>query len=311
MAVSKASLKEKSSLANERAGLLYGLLGVFSFSLTLPATKFALSSLSPLSVGLGRALVAAVLAALVLWIKRVPLPEKRQIKQIFIVSLGVVFGFPFFTAWAMERVPATHGAILIALLPLATAGAAAFYSGERPSRMYWISSVIACLAILGYAFHSGIGALQWADLALFAAVISAGVGYAVGGELSRTMGGWQVISWSLVFAFPFLVFTVGGLLLHDLRTASWPALLGFGYVSAVSQFLGFFPWYHGLAIGGVARVGQTQYLQPFLTIFASWLLLGEPITLGAIAAAAIVVLAVAKGRNAAIAQASPSRRLSR
>ena len=311
MAVSEASLEEKSSLANERAGLLYGLLGVFSFSLTLPATKVALFSLSPLSVGLGRALVAAMLAALVLWIKRVPFPNKQQIGQILIVSLGVVLGFPFFSAWAMERVPASHGAVLIALLPLATAGAAAFYSGERPSRMYWISSCIACLAIVGYAFQSGLGALQWADLALFAAVLSAAVGYAVGGELSRTLGGWQVISWSLVFAFPVLVFPVGGPLLQELQTASWPAWLGFGYVSVISQFLGFFAWYHGLAIGGVARVGQTQYLQPFLTILASWLLLAETITLGAVAAAAIVVLAVAKGRNAAISQARSSRRLSR
>jgi drug/metabolite transporter (DMT)-like permease len=291
-----------SSLYNEKAGMLYGLLGVLSFSLTLPATKAALTALTPMTAGLGRALVAAILAALVLLIRRVPFPSWKETKQLILVAGGVVAGFPFFSAWAMERVPATHGAIIIALLPLATAGAATFFAGERPARMYWVSSGVACLAILGYAVVSGFGALHWADLALLAAVVSAAIGYAVGGQLARTMGGWQVISWSLVFSFPFLVIPIAGPLLSQLQHASGTAWLGFGYVSIISQFLGFFAWYHGLAIGGVARVGQTQYLQPFFTILTSWLLLSESVTLGAILAAVIVVASVAKGRTSSVKQ---------
>lgn len=297
-------LQAAEAVYRERAGMLYGLLGVCSFSLTLPATKAVLTALTPMTAGLGRALVAAILAAAVLLLKRVPFPTWKETKQLILVAAGVVAGFPFFSAWAMDRVPASHGAVIIALLPLATAGAAAFFAGERPARLYWISSGAACLAILGYAVGSGFGTLQWADLALLAAVISAAIGYAVGGQLSRTMGGWQVISWSLVFSFPFLVIPIAGPLIEQLRQATWTAWAGFGYVSVVSQFLGFFAWYHGLAIGGVARVGQTQYLQPFLTILASWLLLSESITLGAVLAAAIVVASVAKGRTASVKQSA-------
>lgn len=293
-----------SALFHEKAGLLYGLLGVCSFSLTLPATKLALTVLTPMTAGLGRALVAAILAALVLLIRRVPFPSWHETKQLILVAGGVVAGFPFFSAWAMERVPASHGAIIIALLPLATAGAAAFFAGERPARMYWVSSGIACLTILGYAIGSGFGSLQWADLALLAAVISAAIGYAVGGQLSRTMGGWQVISWSLVFSFPFLVIPIAGPLLSQLQHATAAAWFGFGYVSVISMFLGFFAWYHGLAIGGVAKVGQIQYLQPFFTILASWLLLSESVTPGAVLAAVIVVASVAKGRTASVKQKS-------
>jgi drug/metabolite transporter (DMT)-like permease len=292
--------QETADRREERLGLVWGLLGVFSFSLTLPATKAALTALSPLTVGLGRALVAAVLAGLVLLLKRGRVPTWRQTRQLVIVAAGVVGGFPFLTAWAMERVPASHGAIVLALLPLATAGAAAFFAGERPSRRYWISSAAACLAILAYAAGTGLGGLQQADLALLGAVLAAAVGYAVGGQLARTMGGWQVISWALVFSFPLLVVPMAGPLVSELRNASWSAWLGFGYVSVVSQYLGFFAWYHGLAVGGVARVGQTQYLQPFFTLAASALLLGESITPGAVAAAVIVVAAVAQGRRAAV-----------
>lgn len=305
------SMKEKQitppasiaqGISNEKAGMLYGLLGVCSFSLTLPATKVALTALTPMTAGLGRALVAAILAAIVLLIRRVPTPTWKETRQLLLVASGVVIGFPYFSAWAMQRVPATHGAIIIALLPLATAGAAAFFSGERPARMYWLSSGVACLAILVYAASSGFGALQWADFSLLAAVISAAIGYAVGGQLARTMGGWQVISWSLVFSFPFLVIPIAGPLLSQLQNASWTAWIGFSYVSVISQFLGFFAWYHGLAIGGVARVGQTQYLQPFLTIFASYFLLAESVTLGAVLACVIVVASVAKGRTASVRQ---------
>ncbi|MFS0553551.1 DMT family transporter [Brevibacillus sp. 179-C9.3 HS] len=289
-------------LHTETIGLVYGFIGVLSFSLTLPVTKLVVTALSPVSAGLGRALIAAVLAAFVLLIKRVPFPTWQQTKQLVLVSAGVVVGFPFFSSWAMERVPATHGAVIIALLPLATAGAAIYFTGERPARKYWLSSGVACVTILAYAIGSGFGALQWADLALLGAVISAAVGYAVGGELSKTMGGWQVISWSLIFAFPFLVFPIAGPLLAELKQATWSVWIGFGYVSAVSMFLGFFAWYHGLAIGGVAKVSQVQYLQPFLSIIASWFLLSEPFTLGAVLAAVIVVIAVANGRKATIQQ---------
>ena len=304
VAMKKKALQDnplvQSSSRNEKMGLLYGFIGVCSFSLTLPVTKAVISDLSPLTAGLGRALIAAILACLVLLIKRVPLPTWQQTKRLFLVAGGVVVGFPFFSSVALEHVPANHGAVIIALLPLATAGAGAFFAGERPTRTYWISSIIACLTIIAYAISSGLGALQWADLSLLGAVISAAIGYAVGGQLSKTMGGWQVISWSLVFAFPFLVVPIAGPLIAELKQATWTTWLGFGYICVISQFLGFFAWYHGLALGGVARVSQTQYLQPFLSILAAWLLLSEAVPLGAIAAAVIVVIAVAKGKSAPV-----------
>ena len=78
--------------------------------------------------------------------------------------------------------------------------------------------------------------------------------------------------------------------------AAWA---GFAYVSVVSMYLGFFAWYRGLALGGIAAVGQVQLLQPFLTIFASALLLGEHIDASTLIAAALVIAAIAAGRRGA------------
>ena len=62
-----------------------------------------------------------------------------------------------------------------------------------------------------------------------------------------------------------------------------------------------FPWYKGLAVGGVARVSQAQLLQPFFTIAVAMVLLGE--TLDAVTAifAVLAVGLVAIGCRAAIA----------
>lgn len=78
----------------------------------------------------------------------------------------------------------------------------------------------------------------------------------------------------------------------------WPAQLdnipaaaycGLFYVSVFSMLIGFFFWYKGLALGGIARIGQIQLIQPFLGLMLSAMLLSERISLSMI----LVSLAVA------------------
>lgn len=284
----------------EAAGLWYGLLGVLSFSLTFPATRAAVAYLDPSVVGLGRALVAALLAALLLAATRQRWPSRAELRHLAIVVAGVIFGFPFLSAWALRQVPSAHGAIVIGLLPLATALVATLLGGERPSWQFWLAGLVGSAAVLGFAVSSGAGGLHAADLALLGAVVAGAFGYAEGARLARTLGSWQVICWALVFAAPLLSIPVGLAIWQHGLAAPPSAWVGFGYVAVVSQFLGFFAWYRGLALGGVARVSQLQLLQPFLTLIASALLLHEQITAGTIAVALLVVAAVAAGRRAPV-----------
>lgn len=290
----------------EREGLLYGFAGVLCFSLTLPATRVAVASLDPKIVGLGRVVVAAILAAIVLLVTRQSLPRRKYLPGLVIVTLGTVLGFPFLSAWATARLPASHGAIVLGLLPLGTALAAALTSGERPTRGFWAASIAGSAVVLAYAVSQGAGQLQFADLVLLLAVVGAALGYAEGGRLAKEMGGWQVISWALLLGAPFILVPVALAVAQHGLVAPAQAWLGFGYVSLFSQFLGFFPWYHGLVLGGVARVSQLQLLQPFLTIVAAVLLLGEPLTLPSLLAAALVVATIALGRRAGVRQRDPS-----
>ena len=289
-------------LSAETRGLIYGFLGVVCFSLTLPATRAAVADLDPIFVGLGRALVGAVLAGIYLRIIRAPLPSRAQLRSLLVIGIGMVIGFPLCLSWAIARVPASHGAIVLGLLPLATAVVGALRTGERPSRAFWLASVAGSALVVAFTLVTGGGAVHPADLALLGVVITGGVGYAEGGRLAREMSGAQVISWSLLIAAPFLIIPVA-ISVHRHGVAASPAAwLGFAYVSSISAWSGFFAWYRGLALGGIARVSQLQLLQPFLTLFASALLLNERITVVGLGFALAIVACVAIGRRTAIAR---------
>jgi len=285
------------SAADRRLGLWLGLLGVVAFSGTLPATRVAVAYLDPVFVGLGRALVAAVLAAIVLAATRSPWPALALWPRLALVAAGVVVGWPVLSAFAMRHVPASHGAVVAGLLPLATALAGAWLAHERPSRRFWMCAMLGSAVVVAFALWEGGGAPQWADLLLVGAVLAAAVGYAEGARIARVLGGWQVICWVLVLSAPFLI--VPTILVSDARllAAPWPAWTGFAYVAVISMFLGFFAWYRGLALGGIAAVGQTQLLQPFLTIFASAWLLHERVDAATFVAAGLVVVTIAIGRR--------------
>jgi drug/metabolite transporter (DMT)-like permease len=284
------------SQAVQARGLIWGFAGVAAFSLTLPATRAAVAALDPFFVALGRALVAGLLAAAVLAATRSRRPTPAEWRLLIPSAAGVVFGFPLFTTWAMRYVPAAHGAVVLAILPLATAAAGAVVAHERPSRGFWMVSVLGSAVVVAFALREGGGALHGADLALLAAVGLAAIGYAWGAHAAATLGGWQAISWSLVICLPILVPAAFFFVPRDPAAVPMSAWAGFLYVAIVSQYLGFFAWYRGLAAGGIARVGQLQLLQPFLTIAASALLLGEPTPASVWGFAALVVVLVALGR---------------
>ncbi|MEH7388250.1 DMT family transporter [Bacillus sp. JJ1521] len=286
----------------EKLGLSLGLIGVICFSLTLPSTSIAVEYFGATVVGLGRTVVAAILVAVVLIVRKEKLPSLRQFKSLVIVAVGAVLGFPLLTSWAMESLPVSHGAVELALLPLATTGFAMLRAGEIPSRKFWISSIIGSLAVIVYALHLGFGQLQFADLALLAAVIILGLSYAEGGRLSKELGSWQVIAWSIMIGAPFFVIPVGLNLSTEMLHAPAEAWVSFIYLAVVSQFLAYVAWYSGMAMGGIARVSQLQYLQPFLMIIFATVFLDESITFFTIIIAVIVVISVILGKNAPISK---------
>lgn len=256
-------------------GLAWGLAGVVAFSFTVIFTRVAVGGLSPLFIGAGRAVVAAALAGSALAITRQALPHGAQWLRLAVVAAGVVAGFPLLTSYALRTVGAGHCAVVIALLPAATAAMAVLRGHERPPRAFWIATAIGAGAATVFAMQSGggFGHLGWADLLLLGAVLAAAVGYAEGGLLARELGAWQTVSWALVVAAPAMLTLTAISVVQQPPAASATQWAAFGYLAAVSMYLGFFAWYRGLAIGPMSQVSQVQLVQPVLTLtWAAWLL---------------------------------------
>ncbi|MGI3780868.1 MAG: DMT family transporter [Janthinobacterium lividum] len=286
---------ERSDTHLARSGLGWGLVGVVAFSFTLPFTRVALGGLSPLFIGSARAVVAAVLAGVVLALTRQSPPSRHQWGRLAVVAGGVVIGFPLLTTYALRTAPASHGAVVIGLLPAATAVAAVVRGRERPPARFWVMSALGALAAVGFAsVQSGaVGHLAWSDLLLLGAVCAAAVGYAEGGLLSRELGAWQTVSWALVGAAPLMVVLSLVAANDETPSATSTQWTAFGYLAAVSMYLGFFAWYRGLAVGPIARVSQVQLVQPVLSIAWAALLLGEQVEWTTLAGGLVVVACAA------------------
>ena len=280
-----------------KAGLGWGLLGVAAFSLTLPVTRIAVQDggLTPLFVGSARAVIAALLAAAALALTRQHFPQRRQWARLALVAGGVVLGFPLLTSFALTTAPASHGAVVIGLLPAATAVAAVLRGHERPPLFFWIMAGAGAAAVVVFAaLHGGgLGGLHWSDLLLFGAVAAAAVGYAEGGLLARELGAWQTVSWALVLAAPLMLVLTGVAVVRQPPSGSAGEWMALAYLGVVSMFLGFFAWYRGLAIGPMAQVSQIQLVQPVLTICWAALLIGEQLTWPTVLGGAVVIVCAA------------------
>ena len=281
-------------------GYGYGFLGVLVFSLTLPMTRLAVAELAPLLVGLGRALIAAVPAIALLWLTRSRRPNRQEWPGVILAAVGIVVGWPLASSLAMQTVPSSQGAVFNGLLPLSTAAFAALRSGERPSPAFWGWAVVGAALVTAYALRQGQGVLTPGYLWLLVAVVLGGLGYAEGARASRTLGGWRTICWALAISAPVVAAPVGWMAAQQ---AHWPGatvLAACAYLAFGSMFLGFFAWYRGLAAGGIARVGQVQLLQPFLTVVAAALLFGESVEPATFVFAAAVIAVIAGGRRAIV-----------
>lgn len=205
-------------------------------------------------------------------------PPAARIVPLMMVSLGVVVGFPLLTALALQHVTAAHSIVFLGLLPLMTAIFAVLRGKERPARAFWIFSVLGSLLVVGFALSQGAALSLTGDLLMLAAVIVCGLGYAEGAALTRETGGWQVISWALILALPFMVLASLLTMPASFSGIGIPAWSALGYVSLFSMLIGFIFWYKGLAQGGIAAVGQLQLLQPFLGLALSATLLHERVS---------------------------------
>lgn len=295
----RASKLNDPAMENTTRGWINGFIGVLIFSGSLPATRVAVLAFDPVFLTVARASIAGVLALCVLLLFKEQRPARHQLLPLLVVALGVVAGFPLLTALALQYVTSAHSIVFLGMLPLATAVFAVMRGGERPRPAFWCFSVLGSLLVVGFAISQGLTASPQGDILMLLAILACGLGYAEGAKLSRTLGGWQVISWALVLSLPVMVPLAWLLMPLSFSQVSTPAWLGLAYVSLFSMLIGFVFWYRGLAQGGIAAVGQLQLLQPFFGLALAATVLHEQVSMGMLGVTVAVILCVVGARTCA------------
>ncbi len=293
----RTSKLQNQTVEKNTSGLINGLIGVLIFSGSLPATRVAVLEFDPVFLTVARATIAGVLALCMLWLFKEKRPARHQMLPLVIVALGVVVGFPLLTALALQYVTSAHSIVFVGMLPLATAAFGVLRGGERPRPAFWFFSVLGSLLVVGFAVSQGLTASPAGDILMLLAILACGLGYAEGAKLSKTLGGWQVISWALVVSLPIVAPLTWWLTPSSFSGISAPAWLSLAYVSLFSMLIGFVFWYRGLAQGGIAAVGQLQLLQPFFGLALAATLLHEQVSLGMLGVTVAVILCVVGARR--------------
>jgi drug/metabolite transporter (DMT)-like permease len=297
------SRTQRAIVNKETKGMLIGFIGILIFSLTLPVTKIAVLSFNPYFIAFGRATLAGLVAFAYLLYKKERIPSKSDFMKFVVISLGVVFGFPIFTTIAMIEGSSSHGAVILGMMPLATTVIGVIRFKERPSLGFWLVSFLGAALVVVYAMLKSLGSFTYIDGLLVAGGICACIGYVEGGELSRKINPRVVISWVLVISLPITIvmsYFTFNVQYIDAGSMAWLILI---YLSLFPMFIGFFFWYEGLAVGGIARVSQVQLIQPFCTLLAASVLLGDSLTMMNLVFACLVVSTVILGKRMLVKRA--------
>ena len=282
---------------NERQNLteayFLGLISVAAFAATLPLAKNLVDDLSGLQIGIYRSLIAALVALPIVILAKLNLPTKRQIKKLFITSVGIIYGFPILTAVGMQYVPISHGGVVLAAMPICTSIFSVIITGQKQSLNSWVLATTGFLVVAGYViYNSESFDFYLGDIALVGAAILAGLGYAQGGALSTEMPGWKVMCWVLVLNLPILI--IVSFFIFDssnigLTSMGWFSIL---FLALINSLVGFFSWNRALALGGIAKISQLQLLQVFITYGYAVLFFNEAWDWITVTAFSLIVLIV-------------------
>ena len=290
----------------QNLGLLLGVLGVIVFAGSLPASRIAVTEVSPYFLTAMRAMLAGLGGAFMLIVTRRRPPPRQAWWPLLAVAVAIVLGFPLLSAVAMVSVPSAQGGVILGIMPLMTTAAAAVIEGERPSLGFWIAAIIGSALVMSFAlYRSGGYTLAPGDILLLLAVICGGVGYTYSGRLTGLMPGWEVISWAVVLSLPVSMLAVLFTWRADAAAISPRIWVAIAYAGLMAQFVGFFLWNAAMGRAGISRVGQIGLLQPFFVVLIAALVAREPIDPLTIMFAVAVVVTVAIGTRLRVGRPTP------
>lgn len=267
---------------------------------TFVAGKHVVSVFSPLMGSFARYVIAcvALLVAAFALERGLPKLTARQWLATFVLGALGVFAYNLFFMGALERLPASRAALIIALNPVITISISALVLGEKLSPRRWLGVAIALTGVwivisrgeLASIANSGIGL---GELLMFGAVTSWAL-YTVIGR--RVLGGLTPLAATNYAALwgTLLLGILAAPHLPELRLAQFDGrmLTSLLYLGVLGTAVAFVWYYTSIKRCGAAIASIFNNLVPVFGVAISVLVLGEELLPSMLIGGAIAIAGV-------------------
>ncbi|HVC15964.1 MAG TPA: DMT family transporter [Rhodanobacter sp.] len=273
--------------------LLFISMALLTWSSAYAAIAYALASFTPGEVAFARLTIGTLCFAVLLTVRRVPLPARRDWPALAV--LGVV-GFTVYHVclnYAETRIASGTASILISLAPAATAAVSAVWLHERLSARMLTGLGVALVGVVLVVLASGkqVKFEPMAALVLVSVLASAIFFVGVKSFFARSsmigVTAFTLFAGSLG-ALPFA--TGVGAALH---AAPWSHVAALLWLGIAPTFVGYMAWNAALQRASASQVSSFIYFSPPIAVLIGWLWLGEHPGLLTLAGGMITVAGVA------------------
>jgi drug/metabolite transporter (DMT)-like permease len=248
---------------------------LLTWSSAYASIAYALPSFTPGEVALARLGIASICFALLLVIRRVPLPARRDWPQLALLGVIGLTAYHICLNYAETRIASGTASIMLSLIPAATVAVSAVWLRERLPARTLTGLGIALLGVVLVVLASG-KQVKFQLMALLALVsVIASAIYFVGQKplfARNSMLG--------VTAFTFFAGTLGALpfgwhLPQALAVAPWSRIAALVWLGVAPTFIGYLAWNAALRRTSASQVSSFIYFSPPMAVLLGMLWLHE------------------------------------
>ena len=245
------------------------------FGASVVATKYVIDQTTPVQLAFLRYLIGSLcLTPFLIWPKRVKVPWRDMLP-----IMGI---FPWTFSSALQHIPASRGAVVLAIMPLLTLAIASTVGYEKITRTLLFG---VALTLLGVAIALGTGyqtALSTSWLGYFLMFLTALCG-AIFSVFSKPylkrhpalhVTALSILAGTLFLA-PAAIWQISGTGLPEINKAGWMAVV---FIGTIGGGIGFYLWIWALERSSPTRVAVFVTLNPLAATALAALLLSEAIT---------------------------------